>query len=164
MARWFQPSPEAEAAHKVWVAARPPEIRPLAEKFLPWELYALARDDGKKPQRVVLIGFSPPGAQHCCHAGEEHHVHESKDASVIVAVSGKFNALGFERQVRGIAPEALTPCDLPPDDELVGSAGLSEEELKRPEGERLAILAARRDRLRPFGQIKAELATKGLDL
>jgi hypothetical protein len=157
MARWMDPTPEREAAYKKWTAERPPGVRELAEKFDPWELYALARDDGERPNKVTIAGFSAAGGHRHCHAPGHSHHHENQKPAVRVRVLGYFNAVGFQREVI-VEPENLTPCELPADDELVGSADLSEEELNRPAEERRAIMAARRDRLRPFREIKGMLA------
>ncbi len=97
MARWFEPDEAQQAEWKSWVDSRPEAIRSLCERFPPWELFRL-RDTG---HRVYAAAFHDNG-------------------TLTVAVTKEFNALAFERQVFGIAPEDLEPCDLPAEGEPLG--------------------------------------------
>jgi hypothetical protein len=86
-------------------------VRAVAERFDLWSLYRL-KSSG---HRVTIYSFR-----------------ESDPVTVTVNVLGDFNALIFERQVFGVAPDDLEPCDLPSADELVGSvipAGEVEENI-----------------------------------
>lgn len=104
--RYVQPTAMNEREWKKWVAERPESIRKVCERFDPWTLYRL------KPtgQRVYILSFSEPGA----------------DGKVLcrIGVSAEFNLLTFERDVFGIDPDDLEECDLPKDDEQVGSLDL----------------------------------------
>lgn len=144
MADIFTPTPEQVATHAKWVATRPPEIKALADKFLPWKLYRLHDDDGKPTQRVTVVGFSEKGAHHRCEHGDgEGHCIDQTAPTVRVAVLGKFNIVGFERQVMGIPPERLVECDLPGPEEVVGSADLTTEEIALPAAMRLVLMHKR---------------------
>lgn len=102
MARIVEPTPEQERKWKKWVEGRPENVRSVAERFDPWSLYRL-KSTG---QRVTVYSF-----------GEE------KDGSVTLTVdiTGEFNYIVFDRQVFGIDPNDLEPCDLPAADELLGT-------------------------------------------
>ena len=101
MARIIEPSKEMLAAWNEWVAERPESVRIVAEKFDPWTLYKL-KDSG---HRVTLHSIS-------------------EDGTLTVNVSGDFNQLLFERKVFGIPPNDLDECDLPSENEKVGSLDL----------------------------------------
>lgn len=98
MARFVEPTKKQIAAWTKWVAKLPPIPRAVAERFEPWSLYLL------KPtgQRVFVLSYADEG-------------------TVTVAVSGRFNLTTFEREVFGINPDDLEPCDLPQSGEPVGS-------------------------------------------
>lgn len=102
MARIIEPTEEQERGYREWVASRPEHVRAVAERFEPWSLYRI----GPNGHRVTLLSF-----------GEE------KDGSVTltVNVSAEFNMVMFERQVFGVKPEDLEPCDLPAADEILGA-------------------------------------------
>jgi hypothetical protein len=99
MARYCEPSPKQLEGYREWCASRPPNVRVVAERFTPWELFRLGQ------HRVIVRSF-----------------HEEPDGSVSLAVivSGEFNRVVIERQVFGIDPAELTPCELPGPDEPVG--------------------------------------------
>lgn len=101
MARIVEPTSEQEAGYRDWVASRPPHVRTVAERFDPWSLYRL-----KSGHRVTVLSFG-----------------EAKDGCVTltVNVSGEFNLLAFERQVFGVPPDDLEPCDLPDAAEPIGA-------------------------------------------
>lgn len=100
--RIAEPTKKQEAGWKKWVASRPPNVRAVAERFEPWSLYRM------KPtgQRVTIASFG-----------------EAEDGTVTltVTVSGEFNFTLFDRQVFGINPDDLEPCDVPGPEELTGS-------------------------------------------
>jgi hypothetical protein len=100
MARYYEPTPERIGEYSAWLADRPDNVRAVAARFRPWELFRLG------PHRVFVRSF-----------------HEEPDGSVSLAVivSGKFNRVVIERQVFGIDPAELTPCELPGPDEPVGA-------------------------------------------
>jgi hypothetical protein len=107
-----EPSPEEKNQWEGWVASRPVIVRSVIEtyKFEPWKLYRLKSSN----HRVTLISF------------EEHN---GAPVTLKVAVTGDFNCVAFERAVFGIKPEDLEECDLPAPDEILGSAGMSLEEV-----------------------------------
>ena len=103
MARFAQPTSEQEAGWAAWVAERPDNVRAIAERFEPWSLYRM-KSTG---QRCTVYSF-----------GEQ----EDGKVTLTVNVTGDFNVVIFDRQVFGIDPEDLEPCELPADDELTGAA------------------------------------------
>ncbi len=100
MARFYEPTPEQESEWKQWVSERPDDIREVAERFDPWSLYRL-KSSG---HRVTLYSIS-----------------EGSPVTVTVNVLKEFNEIMFERQVFGINPDDLEPCELPAHDEVVGA-------------------------------------------
>ena len=100
MARFEQPTPEDEADYRLWVAGRPEPVRLVAERFEPWSLYALGH------RRVTVVSFDE---------------HENGDVTITVSITGDFNLIPFNREVFGIEPDELTPCDPPHEDEVVGT-------------------------------------------
>lgn len=102
MARWAEPEHGDEQAYLAWVATRPDVVRAVAERFRPWELYRL-KSTG---HRVYPLSFG-----------------EAEDGTVTltVAVTGEFNLITFDRQVFGIKPDDLEPCELPSEDEITGA-------------------------------------------
>ena len=106
MARFTEPTPAQEAEWNEWVASRPECVRKIAERFEPWSLYQM-KNTG---QRCTIVSFS-------------------EDGTIKVAITGEFNAVMFEREVFGISPDNLVPCDLPGANEIVGFL-LSDDEVK----------------------------------
>jgi hypothetical protein len=102
MARYFEPTPEQEALWKAWVAERPGPARKIAKQFDPWTLYLL-KSTGN---RVTLHSLSEGDGD--------------GKVAVTVNVLGKYNIVAFERQVFGIDPADLEPCELPSPGEPVG--------------------------------------------
>ncbi|SRR5712691_4425582 len=102
MAHFEEPTPQQETEYREWVAARPPAVRAVAERFEPWTLYRM-KSTG---QRVTICSFT-----------------EQKDGRVTlrVNVTGQFNAHLFDSLVFGIDPDDLEPCDLPGEDEVLGA-------------------------------------------
>lgn len=107
MARIEEPSAEHEAEWKSWVADRPSAVRAVAERFDPWSLYRMKGTD----QRVTVYSFS-----------------EGPTVTLTVNVLADFNLLVFERQVFGIDPDDLEPCEIPAQNEPVGAV-LSQEQV-----------------------------------
>jgi hypothetical protein len=90
MARFTEPTADTLAAFQAKLAHAPKTIRKTAEEHDPWTLYRL------KPtgQRVTIESYG-------------------EDGTVTVAVLAKYNpGLTFERDVFGVKPSALEPCDL----------------------------------------------------
>ena len=94
MARWFEPDPLQVAVYAGWVASRPPDVRAVASRFEPWSLYRL----GAGGPRVVVVGFSEGGAG---------------PVTVIVNVSSDWNGTVNDRDIAGVDPDDLWPCELP---------------------------------------------------
>lgn len=98
----MDPTPEQLAGWHEWVASRPPAVRAVAERFDPWSLYRLK----PKGHRVTLVSFG-----------------EAPDGTVTltVNVSAEFNLVMFERQVFGVKPDDVEPCEVPTADEVTGA-------------------------------------------
>jgi hypothetical protein len=108
MARIGEVPAKAERAWKRWVRGRPPNVRAVAERFDPWSLYRM-KSTG---QRVTVESFS---------------AHEDGRVTLTVLVSGEFNLVAFERQVFGIDPNDLEPCELLSANDPVGSVLTTEQ-------------------------------------
>jgi hypothetical protein len=110
MSRIAEPAATEEAAFKEWLRSRPENVRAVAEKFDPWTLYRLKTTG----QRVGIVSFS-----------------EAKDGSVTltVSVTGQFNLVEFDRNVFGILPDDLEPCDPPAEGEEVGTLLTDKKEI-----------------------------------
>ena len=104
MARITEPNPEQETEWKAWVASRPACVRVIAERFDPWSLYQM-KSTG---HRCTLVSISENG-------------------TITVAINGDLNFVTFDRQVFGINPDDLVPCDLPGKDDFVGTLLSSEQ-------------------------------------
>jgi len=102
MARFYEPTAEQEAGYRAWVASRPATVRAVAERFEPWSLYRLQSTG----QRVTVAAFG---------------VTADGTVTVSVNVLALFNFVTFERQVFGIHPDELEPCELPAPDEPTGA-------------------------------------------
>ena len=98
MARWTEPTVEDEESWREFVVDLPASIRGIGERLYPWELYRLKTTD----QRVTLYSISENG-------------------TVTVEITGEFNDILFDRQVFGINPDDLEPCDLPEASEQLGT-------------------------------------------
>jgi hypothetical protein len=109
MARHTTPTDDQVTAWKEWVAERPQGIKDMIteHQFDPWTLYRLKSTN----QRVYMVSLYEGG-------------------TVKVGVSGEFNLVTHERDVFGIDPADLEECDLPSDDERLGSLELPLDELK----------------------------------
>lgn len=97
MAKFFEPHEIQLIGWDKWVKSRPPEVRAIAERFLPWELYRLKTTG----QRVTLRSILDNG-------------------TISVIASNKYNQTLFDLQVFGIDPDDLEPCDLPTPNEIKG--------------------------------------------
>lgn len=86
-----------------WLADQPENVREMAIKLPPWKLYRL----NKTGHRVYIISYDVDP--------------ETRKITLQVAVSGRFNAVIFERRVFGIDPEHLEECDLPGPNDPVGT-------------------------------------------
>jgi len=116
MAFIIEPTPEQEKEWAEWVASRPDKVRAVAERFPPWELYRM-KSTG---QRVTVASYS-------------------EDGTVSVNVSADFNVTLFERNVFGIDPDDLEPCDLPNETEPRGALMTGEEVNENIDALRVAI-------------------------
>lgn len=110
MANTFDPTPEQLAGYHEWVASRPENVRPIAARFKPWELYRLKTTG----HRVAVYSF-----------GEA----DDGKVSLTVIVSSKYNFTMFERRVFGISPDDLEPCDLPDPMELTEALLTTDEQI-----------------------------------
>lgn len=111
MARLMEPSAKLLAAWNAWVAERPPNVRAVAERFEPWSLYRM-KSTG---QRVTVVSFGE---------GEDGTV------TLTVNITGQFNFTLFDRQVFGIDPDDLEPCDPPGPDEITGALLVEDAEVE----------------------------------
>ena len=102
MANVYEPSKQQRATYERWVSERPSPVRVVAERVKPWKLYKL-RSSG---HLVVLYSFDE---------------HDDGTVTLKVDVTGRFNALAFERRGVGIDPDDIEECDLPGEDDLVGT-------------------------------------------
>lgn len=89
---------EEQKGFDEWVAGRPPVIQEMIAKHPINRLYRMASTG----HRVFIIAYDEGG-------------------TVRVAVTGRFNAVMFERQVFGVDPKTLVECDLPGPGEPVGA-------------------------------------------
>ncbi len=104
MARWMTPTAEQEAGLAEWISERPSTVQAIAKRLDFYELFRM-KSTG---QRVVIHSIS-------------------EDGTVTVNVTAKFNRLMFDRQVFGVNPDDLEPCDLPAKDEPLGSMMTQDE-------------------------------------
>lgn len=113
MANFEEPTGEMVADWSAWVADRPQVVRDLilSRDFAPWKLYRLKTSG----HRVTIHSFDE---------------HKDGPPTLRVHVTGKYNAVAFERTVFGIHPEDLIECELPASGEQLGSANLSEDQVR----------------------------------
>lgn len=93
-----EPTPEQEAGWKKRVSRTPKKVRAVAERFDPWSLYKM-KSTG---ERVTVASFY-------------------EDGTIGVIVSGEFNFTLFDREVFGVDPGDLEPCELPGLEERTGA-------------------------------------------
>jgi len=109
MARHTTPTDQQVTEWAAWAAERPQAIKDVIAKHRldPWTLYRLKSTN----QRVFVISLFESG-------------------TVKVGVTGEYNLVTHERAVFDIDPADLEECDLPHDDEPLGSLDLSIDEIK----------------------------------
>lgn len=95
MANVFEPAPDRHERF----ADLPPAVRAIAQAWPPWKLYRL--DGG---MRCAIYSYE-----------------DTDPVTVTVHVTGQYNLVLFDRAVFGIDPTTLTECELPHDDEPVGT-------------------------------------------
>jgi hypothetical protein len=96
-----------QAKFDEWLEGRPEIIQKLAAKCPPGRLYLLKTSN----HRVFPYSYS-------------------EDGTITVVVSGDYSAVMFERRVFGINPDDLVECDLPDDNEVLGTMLTEEEDVK----------------------------------
>jgi hypothetical protein len=108
MARIQEPTDEQVNGYREWCESRPPAVRAVCERFEPWSLYRL-KGTG---DRCTICSFG-----------------EGKDGTVTltVAITGEYNWTLFDREVFGINPDDLEPCELPGPDEITGTMLTAEQ-------------------------------------
>lgn len=109
MADRYTPTEEQRAGYEEWCASRPPHVAEVARRLPPWKLYRM-KSTG---HRVTLYAFDENG--------------EEGAVTLRVNVTKEYNFVTFERQVFGIDPDDLEECDLPGEDELLGTLYEGEE-------------------------------------
>ncbi len=113
MARWYDPSEDRLERWEAWLAGRAPQLREVLARFPPWELFRLTREDGKEGNRVFVVGAHAHAPGCGCQDGAP--------LTLTVRVDYRFNELLFERDVFGIDPDCLVPCEVPaPKDTTAG--------------------------------------------
>jgi hypothetical protein len=108
MARIFEPTEELERGHAKFLRSLPAAVRVVAERFDPWTLYRMK----STKHYVSVMSFSE---------GLDDRV------TLTVFVGGKYNAVLFERQVFGVDPTDLEPCEPPASDDPVGAVLTQQE-------------------------------------
>jgi hypothetical protein len=111
MAHYCQPTRAQERGWGKWVKSRPENVRAIAERFDPWSLYRM-KSTG---QRVTLVSF-----------GEQ----EDGKVTLTVSVTGEFNSVVFDRNVFGIDPDDLEPCELPTEADRTGTLLSAEADIE----------------------------------
>ena len=105
--RIFEWDEEREKEWDEWVTARPPVIQDLCKRFPPYNLYRLKNTDHK----VTLASYA-------------------EDGTLMVNITGEYNAVMFDRQVFGIEPNDLEECALPKPDEVLGTVLTEKDEIE----------------------------------
>jgi hypothetical protein len=91
MAEFYQFTEEQKAGLAAWLAERPPQVRALAERFPPNQLFRLKTTG----QIVSTLAFA-------------------EDGTLRVLLDQKYNpAAIWSREVFGINPDDLEPCEVP---------------------------------------------------
>jgi hypothetical protein len=103
MVRPYHPTSEEEQMYNDWVAELPEKVRNIAQKFDVYSLYRL-KSTG---HRCVIISFDEDV--------------ETKEITLKVSITGKFNKIPFDRIVFGILPDDLELCELPAPNEELGT-------------------------------------------
>lgn len=89
-----------------WVSTRPHVVQDLCRRFPPDRLYLL-KSSG---HRVTIYSYSEHG-------------------TLTVVVSGQYNLLTFNRQVFGIDPVDLSECDMPAQDDCLGTVFTEQDDV-----------------------------------
>lgn len=111
-----------EAGWQEWVASQPPCVQELCKRLPPDRLYRM-KSTG---QRVTILSYG-------------------EDDRLRVNITGRYNAIMFDRQVFGIDADDLEECDLPGPDEALGTVLTDDGDVKAYiDAARPAILAQRR--------------------
>lgn len=105
MAKVFEPSEDELKDWAEWLKEHS-VVREVAEKFPPWELFRL-KSTGHRARVSAYF----------------------EDGTVQVAITGEYNLIAFARNVFGINPDDLEPCDLPAPGEKLGVTMTPEEQL-----------------------------------
>lgn len=111
MARFRDPDDSEIQEWHEWLESRPLDIREIAKRFEPWGLYRM-KSTG---HRVTIYSLEKQ---------------EDGRISLKVNVMGEFNAVAFERQVFGVDPNDLEPCELPSEQEELGAALTEESDVR----------------------------------
>jgi hypothetical protein len=91
-----------------WVKTRPKNIQTLCHKFPPNKLYLLKTSN----HRVTIYSYS-------------------EDNTLTVDVTGEYNKVAFDRHVFDVKPEDLEECDLPCDNELLGTTLTADKDVEK---------------------------------
>lgn len=102
----FELTEEQKKETAEWLATRPPVIQEMFAKKPPDRLYRIPSG-----HRVYVIAYD-------------------EDETVRVVVSGKYNAVVFDRQVFGIPLDDLVECDPPGPADVVGTLITDETQVK----------------------------------
>ena len=97
---------EFDSLWEEWVESRPPIVQKMARAYPPNRLYRL----DPTGQRVTILAYG-------------------EDGTVRVSVKGKYNFVLFNREVFGIDPANLEECELPKEDELLGTMFTEDEQV-----------------------------------
>ncbi len=98
MAKIVEMTPQQEEEFAAWVSARPLVIQEMIKKAPPGRLYR----DKRTRNRVTIMSYE-------------------EDGTVTVNISGEYNAIMFDRNVFGVPIDQLEECDLPTQEEKVGT-------------------------------------------
>ena len=96
-----------QEAWSEWIDSRPKIIQDICKKLPPNRLYRM-KSTG---QRVYIYSYS-------------------EDGTVTVDITGQYNFITFDRQVFGIDPDNLEECDLPDDNEPLGTMLTEEDDVR----------------------------------
>lgn len=124
MAKIIEWTDEQQNGWGEWVASQPEIIQDLCRRFPPCNLYRLRYTN----QKVTIVSYC-------------------EDGTLIVNVSGEYNAIMFDQEVFGIKPDDLEECDLPETSEPVGTLLTEEKDIEKfIDKVRPSILATRKEK------------------
>lgn len=119
MANRFEPPIDYMEDYEEWCKTRPPKVAELARKFPPWMMLRWSpRDMPYKGLRCFSVGV---------------HETEDGDAKMMIAITGQYNFIEFERRVFGVDASELVECELPGPDEKLGAV-LTQEQAREKYG------------------------------